>query len=342
MTGEEQAARVAYWRARLASKDGHAERAKAAYRDINLRWPFTFYGVVARARLAEWGLPASIELPAPPAPSSKATMATRSTPPAALARIDELAAAGLGVEAGWELERAEKVFLGGAAAGAGGNPALVTLLLRRYGELENFHRAYQLAESRPAGNALASAPTGGARIWWEAAYPRAHRDLVERFGPQNGNPDLFLYAIMRKESGFSPWDVSTADARGLLQMIPPTSAQVAREAGLDFAADELYQPEVNIRLGAIYIGGLSRKFQGQIPLIAGAYNAGPRAMAKWCDQHGQHPIDEFVELIAFTQTREYAKRVVGIQARYRHLYGPSEYLQPLAVNPSYAATGPDY
>ena len=46
-----------------------------------------------------------------------------------------------------------------------------------------------------------------------------------------------------------------------------------------------------------------------MPLAAGAYNAGPRAMARWCEQHGKHPTDEFVELIAFAQTREYVKRV---------------------------------
>ena len=261
-------------------------------------------------------------------------------PSSTWARIDELTAAGLDVEAGWELERAEKLR-GGRGLGTDG-PAALTALLRRYAALENFHRAYELAESRQAGAALSSAATDGARVWWEAAYPRAYRERVEQYGPASGNPDLLLYAIMRKESGFSPWEVSVADARGLLQMIPPTSARVAHEAGLEFAADELYDPDVNIRLGALYIGSLAKKFHAQIPLVAGAYNAGPKAMAKWCDRHGRQAMDEFVELIAFTQTREYAKRVVGIYARYRHLYGPSEYQQPLGVDPRYASGGPDY
>ena len=65
-------------------------------------------------------------------------------------------------------------------------------------------------------------------------------------------------------------------------------------------------------------------------------------MAKWCDQHGSHPTDEFVELIAFTQTREYAKRVVAIFARYRRLYGPTPYEMPLTVDAKYEPTGPDY
>ncbi len=99
---------------------------------------------------------------------------------------------------------------------------------------------------------------------------------------------------------------------------------------------------MNVRLGASYIGALAKKFGGQIPLVAGAYNAGPKAMAKWCDQHGRFPMDEFVELIAFTQTREYAKRVVGIYARYRYLYGPKPYPLPLTVDAKYSSGGPDY
>ncbi len=368
MTGDEQAARVAYWRARLAARTGDATSAVAGYREVNRRWPFTFYGVAARARLVEAGTPASLGLPEPPpAPASTQASTQTSNKTSALrrgdgtagdssagvagldhplaARLDELASVGLDVEAGEELERNEKAELGRATRGGGGarngNGAAIPRLLERYAALQNFHRAYELSESRNPG-ALAQAPVGAARVWWQAAYPLAYRGMVEKYAGPAGNPELFLYAIMRKESGFSPSDVSYADARGLLQMIPPTSARVAREAGLDFMADDLFDPETNIHLGALYIGGLARKFHDQIPLLAGAYNAGPKAMARWCDQHGTHQMDEFVELIAFTQTREYAKRVVGIYARYRHLYGASPYVLPLVVNPRYEAAGPDF
>src|SRR5205814_8073987 len=120
-----------------------------------------------------------------------------------------------------------------------------------------------------------------------------------------------------KGCGFATWATSYRGACGRLQMTPPTSTQVAAGLSVEFGPDELYHPEINIRLGATYIGALAKKFKAQIPLVAGAYNAGPRAMAKWCDQHGRFPMDEFVELIAFTQTREYAKRVVAIYTRYR-------------------------
>jgi soluble lytic murein transglycosylase len=340
MAPEERAARVAYWRARIEEKAKRQQQARIDYREVARRWPFSFYGVTARSRLRELGEIVAVELPRRGAASSAARRAAPgsvdSIPP--LARADELAAAGLDVEAGWELQRGEKEVLQRLGEDKG-----MRLLLARYPAFKAFRRAYELAESR-AGDALATEPEKdpGVNLWWQAAYPLAYRELVDKYGGPAGNPELFLYVIMRKESGFSPWDVSTADARGLLQMIPPTSVKVAASVGVDFSPDQLFDPEMNIRLGATYIGALSKKFGGQIPVVAGAYNAGPKAMAKWCDQHGSHPMDEFVELIAFTQTREYAKRVVGIYARYRHLYGPAPYEMPLAVDPKYAASGPDY
>ncbi|HVZ73891.1 MAG TPA: transglycosylase SLT domain-containing protein [Polyangia bacterium] len=333
MTASERAQQVAYWRARLHEKVGHADDARAGYRALVREAPLSFYGLLAAARLG-----GDEATKAPELPTKTITAAAPAHPERdpTVARALELLAAGMNVEAGAELQRDEKAVL----ARAGGDKAL-PWLFGLYARAGNFHRAYAVAEARDRG-ALDAAPTGAARAFWEAAYPRAYADLVEQYGPPAGDPDVWLYAIMRKESGFDPLDVSYADARGLLQMIPPTSARVAQQAKLPFAPDDLYDPETNVRLGAIYIGALYKKFGGQAPLAAGAYNAGPRAMAKWCDQHGNRPTDEFVELIAFTQTREYAKRVTSLYAHYRYLYGPSPYHIPLAIETKPRAGGPDY
>jgi soluble lytic murein transglycosylase len=340
-TADERRARVGYWQARLLEKSGQKDDARAGYLESVRRGPLTFYGLLARARLREMGEKVDPFLPAPTGPAAAplpAPSAATAAKDPALARADELLDAGMGFEAGADLERNEAAVLHHLGESAG-----LAALLDRYRRASNYHRAYRLAESH-AGGALAvdPAPGSGARVIWEAAYPKAFGALVENYGPPAGNPELFLYAIMRKESGFSPNDVSYADARGLLQMIPPTSAKVAAAADVPFFPDQLYDPETNIRLGAAYIGSLYRKFGRQIPVTAGAFNAGPRAMARWCDQHGHHPMDEFVELIAFAQTREYVKRAVGIYAHYRHLYGPAPYDLPLTVDVKYRADGPDF
>ena len=342
ITDAERGDRVAYWRARFRDKLGTKEgptsgkaEALEGYRALARRAPLSFYGLLARARLREAGQEVPLTLP-----PKKITVVA---PPKAardpvVARAEELADAGMDVEAGNEIERDEK----GVLQRAGGEKA-APWLLELYRRAADFHRAYHFVESHDAG-ALAADPHAdeGVRLFWEAAFPRAYAPLVDRYGPPAGNPELYLYAIMRKESGFDPHDVSYADARGLLQMIPPTSARVAAKAGDPFFPDQLYDPDVNIRLGALYIGALYKKFGDEVPLAAGAYNAGPRAMARWCTQHGTHPTDEFVELVAFAQTREYVKRVTSLYAKYRFLYGPKPYEIPLKLNTTVSPEGPDY
>jgi soluble lytic murein transglycosylase len=146
---------------------------------------------------------------------------------------------------------------------------------------------------------------------------------------------------MRKESSYFPFAISSSDARGLLQLIPTTAEQVAKKLALASFADELFDPDTNLHLGAAYLGGLLHRFHGQEALAAGAYNAGAHAMMRWCDQWAKRPLDEFVELITYDQAREYIKRVLGIYARYRHLYAQPLELS-LTVNPQYTKDSSDF
>ena len=338
ITDAERGDRVAYWRARFRDKLGPKEAKPEAldgYRALARRAPLSFYGLLARARLKEAGQDEPLVLPAKKTAGVTPAHPTRDP---VVARAEELADAGMDVEAGAEIERDEK----GVLQRAGGEKA-AGWLLEVYRRAGDYHRAYHFVESHDAG-ALSADPHAddGVRVFWEAAFPRAYAPLVDRYGPAAGNPELYLYAIMRKESGFDPHDVSYADARGLLQMIPPTSARVAEKMREPFFPDQLYDPEINIRLGASYIGALYKKFGGEVPLAAGAYNAGPRAMARWCTQHAGHPTDEFVELVAFAQTREYVKRVTSLYAKYRFLYGPKPYEIPLTLDTKVGADGPEY
>ena len=316
---EDAAMRVLYWRARVLSQAGQGDESRRALRDCVRRSPFGYYGLLAAARLREAGEKVTIELPPPSLPAGKA----KAGRDPALDRAHELLAAGLDVEAGEELAKAEASVL--AKAGP-------TLLLEEYPAMRAYSRALKLAETHGA-SVLAAAPTGAARPFWQAAYPRAFRDMVE--AQSSSAPDLFVYAIMRKESSYKPQVVSSSDARGLLQLIPGTGQEVANHLGVPFYVDELFDPEVNIRFGAAYLGGLYKRFGEQVALAAGAYNAGSHAMMRWCDQWGGRPLDEFVELVTYDQAREYIKRVLAIYARYRYLYGDPLQLS-LTVNPKYS------
>jgi soluble lytic murein transglycosylase len=342
MSAAEKQARVAYWRARIAEQAGKKDEGERGLKEVAARWPLSFYALAAEARLHRAGV--SIAPPfGKPNLSDGAKKSSHPKPPTSekvardpdILRADELIEVGLDVEGGWWLGAHEAALVKRLGREA------VPALLERYRTSGNFRRALRLAEVQDRG-LLEAPPSGEGRAYWEAAFPRAYQALVDRFAANSGNPELYLYAIMKKESAFDPWDVSYADARGLLQMIPPTSSRVADELHVAFSPEMLFEPETNIRLGAHYIGALVKKFAGQIPLAAGAYNAGPKAMQRWVAQHGRHSMDEMVELIAFAQTREYVKRAVGIYAHYRYLYGPTPYELPLEVKTDVAPSGPDY
>ena len=179
------------------------------------------------ARAPQGGGSATVPVALPPRRSTGAPPARPARDPIGGARR-ELADAGMDAEAGGEIERDEKGILQRAGRREGGRAGCWSSTAAP----TTSTAPTSFAESHDAG-ALAADPHGdaGVRVFWEAAFPRAYAPLVDRYGPPAGNPELYLYAIMRKESGFDPHDVSYADARGLLQMIPPTSARVAAEAG---------------------------------------------------------------------------------------------------------------
>jgi soluble lytic murein transglycosylase len=297
--------RATYFRGRILQKTGRLAEAIGQFTACAKEAPFSYYGLLSQARLREAGraLPQQALLPkAPPLPESRDPAFIRSL---------ELAQAGLDIEAGFELVRAEKKILQRLKKAQG-----LPLLLAHYARFHSYPQAQKLAESSGV-----KALGVHMRRYYEALYPRAYASWVTPQAKVNNTSELFIYALMRKESGYHPFAVSPSDARGLLQLIPPTAATVAQTLEQPFAVDELFNPERNITLGVAYIGELLRQFQGQEALAAGAYNAGGKAMSRWCNQWDGRPFDEFIELITYDQAREYIKRVLAIYAEYRYLYG---------------------
>jgi soluble lytic murein transglycosylase len=339
MSGALSGGKGAYWRARALDTLKRTDEAKSVWSALVNEYPFSYYALQARAHLKERGL----ELgpfgngshgSAPPLEELDIKLANDPI----IMRVDELLLAGLTVEASVELRRGE-----GELIKRYGAPRALPLLFDRYVRGDNFNRPHQLAESY-CGGALRMDPNTdvNARKWWEIVYPRAYRQFIEKYSPTGENPPYYLYTIMQKESAYNPHDVSYADAIGLLQMIPPTSRRVALRIDAPYTDDVLYDPEGNIRFGAWYIGHLLQKFKGQIALGAGSYNAGPRAMMKWIKLHGGRPLDEFIELTPYTQTREYMKKVLDIYSRYLWLYEKQDYLPDNKVDADYIENDIDY
>jgi len=352
LTGFERYARLAsgplgdgkarYFRARALERLGRRDEAVGELQLLASTWPMSYYAQQARVRLAEWGHPVGPFGTRPPprpatAPPAPPSFDARVLADPQIQLVDELLAAGLHVEAAAELDRVDAGLLA-----RHGSARATPVLLDRYARSDDFFHVHRLGESR-AGGALRRDPADPAtRRAWELVYPLAYRSFVERHAPSGNNPTYYLYAIMQKESAYNPHDLSYADAIGLLQMIPPTSRRVGERIGRPYTDDVLYDPEGNIQFGAWYIGHLLAKFKGQIALGAGAYNAGPRAMMRWLGQHGQRPLDEFIELCPYTQTREYMKKALEIYARYLWLYAGKDYLPDEHIDAAWLDDGIDY
>lgn len=152
-------------------------------------------------------------------------------------------------------------------------------------------------------------------------YPRAFPDLVVPAARQFGVNPYLIWALMIVESSFNPDSVSTAEALGLLQVIPRTGLKIAELLGDDrFGHYDLLDEDVAVLHGAFYIGQVIRKFHGQELFAFAGYNGGPHRVAEWLDQRGDMPLDEFVEEIPFDQAREYTKKVTYFLALYLRLY----------------------
>ena len=156
---------------------------------------------------------------------------------------------------------------------------------------------------------------------WTMTYPAAYAPHVWKHSRANNVDPLLMLSIMRAESLFRHDAVSRAGALGLVQVMPATGSKVAAMAGMDdFRVERLLDPAVNIELGTFYLGRLLERYDGQFALAVGSYNGGPHNVGRWLRGKVGMPYDEFVEEIAFDETRGYIKKVTEFYAIYLDLY----------------------
>lgn len=290
-------ARSLYWQGRAAEAQGATARARERYAAA-MDYPLAFYGQLAAVALGQDGAALAARIRAAPAPQPDAAMAQ------ALA-AHELTGVVLALSAIGEARRARPFLL--RLEELGPSPAeklLVARLAERTGRADN---AVWVVRRAGASGLMAFAEG------WPAPYP-APADLLE--------PAL-VNAISRQESNFDPEAVSSANARGVMQLLPGTAAGVARRLGLRHQVGMLTaDPAHNMRLGAAYLSELAGRFGGALPLAVAGYNAGPGRVDEWLGTHGDPRAGaiamlDWMELIPFAETRNYVQRVLENLAIYR-------------------------
>ncbi len=286
-------AEAQYWRGRTAAAMGDTARATAAWQAA-ASWPTTFAGQAAARALGENEATLLRRIAVLPDPAA--------SPAAALA----LASA--------EFSRAAEWLV------AWGEPNAARSFLRRLNSMA----------SEPAAQALAASLAlrlGLPDVAVEAARRAGQRGLVlAGIGwprpyavPASSRDAALVLGIARQESSFNPAAVSPAGARGLMQLMQPTAAELARRAGLPFSTAALTDdPSLNLALGSLYLDQLLGRF-GQPALAAAAYNAGPHRVAGWLASGSpgdETQLIDWIMTIPLEETRTYVQRVLENRVVY--------------------------
>lgn len=312
--GSPFSANALYWLGRSAERAGNAPQARTYYSKLVERFPQTYFGLQGRERLRALGA----------GPSSAAEVVNLLPALSALPNPDEPIPAAATER--WERGKALRMIAFDASAelefraahALTGAPRLL---------LEAAKSALDAGRYMPAVSTARQAyPQLEARRWedvpaevWRLAFPFAYGEFIVKYAKKNELDPMLVAGLIRQESIFQSDAVSHAGAVGLMQVLPSTGRKLARSQKLRYARARLFQPEYNLRLGAVYFRDLL-KLMGSTEAALAAYNAGEDRVAVWQAERVFDEPAEFVESMPFTETREYVQIVLRNAEIYRRLY----------------------
>jgi soluble lytic murein transglycosylase len=304
-----------YWLGRNAERNGNPAHARAYFSKTIDRYPTTYFAGAAQNRLEKLGageeeapdflaqLPPAAPLRAfdePIAPSVldrwNRAQALRAIAFDASAELELKAAYAATASPRFLVEAAQAAFDQGhfAAGMAYGRLAVASFDSRKFNEVP---------------------PSV-----WKVLFPLPYESQLRREAERNDFDPMFAAGLIRQESTFQADVVSHANAIGLMQILPKEGRRLAKQRKVRYTSALLFDPNINIELGMLYISELTRA-TGAPEYAAAAYNAGEDRLALWKAERAYEEIPEFVESIPFTETREYVQIVMRNSTMYRHLYG---------------------
>ena len=304
-----------YWMGRCAEREGNPEHARSFYNKAASRYPMTYFGMAAAQRIEKIGdgpeNPAPFLEKIPPAPPLRPI--DEPLPVAARERwLRAQALRVVGFDASAEMELKFAYY-------ATSSPRLMAEAAQA--AYEQGHFASGMAYARLAVSNFEARAIGDLPIaLWKVLYPLPYEAAVRHEAAANGLDPAFVAGLIRQESAFQTNAVSSANALGLMQVLPNTAKLLAKEAHVRYARKKLFEPEYNIKLGTLYVKELLRRAGGPEQALA-AYNAGEDRISSWSAERDYDEIAELVESIPFTETREYVQIVLRNAGAYRMIYG---------------------
>jgi tetratricopeptide (TPR) repeat protein len=156
----------------------------------------------------------------------------------------------------------------------------------------------------------------------EILFPKPYVEKAIQESSRYKLSPYLVMGLMRQESAFNKRVVSSANAVGLMQLLPTTATRVARSMRTEIPEyNDLKKPAVNIQLGVKYLSGLLSDFDDNIIFALASYNAGPSKVRKWMNIRSSLKPLEFMESIPYKETRNYVKKVLRNYVIYKTLYG---------------------
>jgi soluble lytic murein transglycosylase len=299
-----------YWRGRLyETVDHNPAMAAASYRTVVRAYQHFFYAQMARERLAALGNTQSAAQPEldriqpMPEPHLVDTFPADS-PHLAKARL--LANAGLTEYIAQEIKAdPNSSSWGGLAEGQ---------IYSSYGQTFRAVRALKRAIPNAASLSIRSVPLA----YWRILFPEPWWETIQTESAKNNLDPYLVASLIRQESEFDPTAVSNKSAYGLMQLLPSVGRTLARQEGIaHFQTFQLLDPNMNIRLGTRYFRQTLDKFGGVEAYALAAYNAGDSRVTDWQAAGPYSGLDEFVESIPFTETREYVEAILRNEETYK-------------------------
>jgi soluble lytic murein transglycosylase len=301
-----------FWRGRLyETQDRNPSLAAANYRAIIRAYPHYFYAQMARQRLASLGNAPQVEEPQlsgfQPVPEPRLVESFPTDSPH-LAKARLLANAGLNDYIAREIAADPDSSSWSTLAEA--------QIYASYGETFRAMRALKRALPSAASAPIQSIPLA----YWRILFPEPWWETIKAESAKNDLDPYMVASLIRQESEFNPSVVSYANAYGLMQLLPSVGKALAHEEGMShFQPFQLLDPETNIRLGTRYLHQLLDHFGGVQEYALAAYNAGDSRVVDWRSAGTYSGIDEFVESIPFTQTREYVEAILRNEETYKEI-----------------------
>ena len=158
------------------------------------------------------------------------------------------------------------------------------------------------------------------KIIQKQIYPKKYEKYVDKYSQEYEIDNLLVYSIIKAESNFKEKANSHANAIGLMQLMENTAIEVYKNIETQtINVEELYQPEINIKVGTYYFFTLLNKYDN-IGLALAAYNAGMGRVDKWIKEGIIKQDGSDLESIPFKETNLYVRKVLNIYEKYKKLY----------------------